>query len=121
MDAAFSDLTNLRFSNNTCIVGWTSIHAHDWQWRAVRRALEMCPRGDFTETTYVSGDERRMWSDTEQRQAKLYGAPIHILYRGAYFSFPIDEGGGKLLISLGMTAELLRLLASQRKDISVLT
>ena len=119
MDAAFANLTHLRFSDNICTVNWTSIHAHGWDYRSIDAATSLCPLGNFTPTTYVDSDMRRMWTDEQRTNAQRYGVPIHILYRGAYFNFPVNTGGGKLLIALGMTAELLRLMAGGRHAVSL--
>ena len=111
MDEAFSTLSNLRFSDNICTVGWTCIHASGWDGPSIAMAKHLRPEGNFISTSYVDSDMRRMWTDEQRTNAQRYGAPIHILYRGAYFNFPVNTGGGKLLIALGMTAELLRLMA----------
>ena len=115
----FSNLSDLRFSDNTGTVGWTSIHAKRWGYASVWAATRLCPEGNFTATSYISGDERHGWTIAQRANAQRYGVPIYMLYNGAYFSFPVDENGGKLLIALGMTTELLRLMAAKGKDISL--
>ena len=119
MDGAFANLRNLKFSDNTCTVGWTCIHASGWGYPSIDAAMRLCPLGNFTSTTYVDSDMRRIWTDEQRDNADLYGVPIHLLYKGAYFNFPVDEGGGKLLIALGMTAELLRLMAGGHRAVSL--
>ena len=119
MDEAFSTLSNLRFSDNICTVGWTCIHASGWEYPSIDAATSLCPLGNFTPTTYVDSDMRRMWTDEQRTNAQRYGVPIHILYRGAYFNFPLTIGGQKLLIALGMTAELLRLMATHPRVVSL--
>ena len=121
VDKAFGGLTRLRFTNNLTTAdslflhaanrAKASIHAHSWDCDAIETALRLCPSGRFSPTTYVDGDERRAYTDAAREQAIQYGFPIHILYKGAYFDFRIDTGGGKLLVALGMTTELLRLMA----------
>ena len=73
----------VKWSDNFCMVGWTSIHAYYWDYDSVEVAKRFCPRGYFTPTTFVDGDERRGWDKDHIAEKGEYGAPVYVLYKGA--------------------------------------
>lgn len=84
-------MNRLRHSDNTCTVGWTSIHA---QMTAddMRHLQSKHTEGYFTQTFFRSGK----WLRTpEEFEECGYTYPM-----GFYFTFPRDEQGEALLDEL---------------------
>lgn len=104
-------LRNIKHHDNSCSVGWTTIHAHGWTADAVRFVMTLAPSGSFTVTSYTDGDERRAWNDIHQVEKKKYGAPIYVLKKGAYFNFKMGDEAMRVMVALGLTEELMRLMA----------
>lgn len=109
---AFRDLLNVRWSDNTCTVGWSCIHAHHWDRYSIDAALRFCPRGHFTSTSYVGGDERRLWTPEQKKEWMELGAPVYVYWRGAYFNFPLDRGALQLMQAVGLINECMVMAAS---------
>jgi len=83
-------LKNLRWSDNTCTVGHTTIWAvmtcSDMEW-----LLQMHPAGHFVNTFYYSGPRgNHDWINYTRVQGP----------GGFYFDFPLDEKGRALLTAL---------------------
>lgn len=112
MTDLFPDLARVRWSDNLCTVGWSCIHAHQWDMDSIEKAMRFCPRGHFTQTTYVDGDERRAWTDSQRDERDRYGAPVYVLFKGAYFSFPLDRGALQLMQAVGLIDECMVMAAS---------
>ena len=100
-------MRNLVWSDNTCTVGWTSIHglftAEDMGWLA-----SMQPSGHFTPTFYCEGKDKvwaRVKSRTSGRVVRIEDWPAYMRLRPGdhgrfYYSFPEDEKGIALLTAL---------------------
>ena len=96
-------MKQLRWSDNTCSVGWTSIWAmmtaHDMDW-----LREMHPKGYFTNTFYYSIARVEDWPEVIRKLEKDITGDPHFPF---YFTFPEDAAGCALLAALrmmGMTA-----------------
>lgn len=107
----FECLQNVKWSDNICTVGWSCIHAHGWDQVPVEAAKLLCPKGFFTPTSYVDGDERRSYQEHHIAQTDKYGAPFYVLYRGAYFNFPLDRGALQLMQAVGLIDECMVMAA----------
>lgn len=107
----FDCLKQLKWSDNLCTVGWSNIHAYGWTREAIDAALFFCPRGHFTVTSYVDGDERRAWADFQRQEKEDFGAPVYVIEKGAYFDFPMDNGALHLMQALGLVDELMVMIA----------
>lgn len=86
-------LKSLRWSDNTCTVGhttiWALMTAEDMEW-----LLQMQPRGRFTNTFFYAGPRgNNDWINYARVQNGLHGF---------YFNFPEDERGKTLIIALRM-------------------
>lgn len=106
-------LQGIRWSDNLCTVGATNIHATGWTHDAVKFIKTLAPSGRFTQTSFTGGDERRAMhkNDIHQVEAKKYGAPVYVLARGAYFDFSLGDEAMRVMVALGLTNELMRLMA----------
>lgn len=113
----YDRLRDVRHSDNICTVRWTNIHARGWDIDTCALALYFCPRGRFTPTTYVDGDERRRWTEGEKREKERFGAPVYVLAKGAYFDFPVDvledTGALHLMQRCGLINELMLTVAKE--------
>lgn len=104
-------LEQVRWSDNLCTVGWSSIWAFGWDYESIEEALSYCPHGRFTVTTYVDIDARRAWTDSQQKEREKFGAPVYLLYKGAYFNFPLDFGALQLMQAVGLIDECMVMAA----------
>lgn len=112
MSSVFPYLAGVRWSDNICTVGWSSVWARNWDRDSLEKAMRYCPKGHFTQTTYTSSDERKGWNDAHKEECKRYCAPAYVLYKGAYFSFPLDRGALQLMQALGLVDECMVMAAS---------
>lgn len=111
MSKLFPYLKRVKWSDNLCTVGWSCIWAWGWDRCSIDAALRFCPRGYFTTTTYVDGDERRGWSETVREEKDRYGMPVYVIHKGSYFSFPLDRGALQLMQALGLVDECMVMAA----------
>ena len=111
MSKLFPYLERVKWSDNLCTVGWSCIWARGWDRESVEAALRFCPRGYFTVTTYVDGDERRAWTESQREEKDRYRHPVYVIHKGSYFSFPLDRGALQLMQALGLVDECMVMAA----------
>ncbi len=113
MHAILATLQMVKHSDNLGSIGWTSVWARGWTRESVEFVMDLCPRGNFTVTTYIDTDARNKWTYEQQQQALRYGNPFHVMFNGAYFSVPMDMGCVHLFQALDWLDELMLGLADQ--------
>jgi flavodoxin len=93
-------MRNVTWSDNTCLVGWTSIHGEltleDMDW-----LTEMQPKGHFTATFYyLGGTMSSRVHKTKDMTWQQWMAIQPGEHRTFYYTFPEDEKGIALLTAL---------------------
>lgn len=112
MSEVFQFLTRVKWSDNLCTEGWSCIWARGWDRVSIDAAMRYCPRGYWTITSYVDGDERRAWTDEQREEKDRLGAPVYVIHKGSYFGFPLDRGALQLMQAVGLIDECMVMAAS---------
>ena len=95
-------MRDLKWSNNLCHVGWTTIHAYEVTPDDMRALLALHPEGRFVPTFYRAVEDGGDVTTPEQAEGLVHlwnGKRWHGSY---YFNFPFDEVGKSLLVSFGL-------------------
>jgi len=107
-------LTNVTWPDNSCTVGYTSIHFYTDSRADIEEMLDFCTDGSFIATFYnpsvgVTGFKNK----EDLRYFVLEGRP-----RGFYFNFKLDEKGWAFLATLRLRGfTLIRKSGPNERDI----